>query len=221
MSNLPAAAETWLLRRLRDGSFDAWADTAATVGYCARPVRLTGHSTTIDTATGEVLGSYSSTDAPLGVLFRACGNRRADVCPACSRVYARHLRDDPRRPGRQKDRPRSRGRQPLLFVTLTAPSFGHVHGPRSRAGQSTGGRCRPRDRATSCTHGRPVGCMAVHGPDPANGSALCPDCYDWTSAVIWQWWAPELWRRTTIALNHSWAKASFETTDNVLSKVSG
>ena len=95
---------------------------------------------------------------------------------------------------------------PLLFVTLTAPSFGHVHGPRPRAGQPTRGRCRPRDRATSCTHGRPVGCMRVHGPDdPANGSALCPDCYDWTSAMVWQWWAPEVWRRTTIALRRSLA----------------
>ncbi len=50
--------------------------------------------------------------------------------------------------------------------------------------------------------------MSVHGPDdPANGSALCPDCYDWTSAVIWQWWAPELWRRTTIALRRALAAA--------------
>jgi hypothetical protein len=207
VSNLPAVAETGLLRRLRDGSFDAWADTAATVGYCARPVRLTGHSTTIDTATGEVLGSFSSTDAPLGVLYRACGNRRADVCPACSRVYARDA-FAMIRAGLVggKTVPATVADNPLLFVTLTAPSFGHVHGPRSRAGQPTGGRCRPRNRATRCAHGRPVGCMRVHGPDDAvNGSALCPDCSDWNSAVVWQWWAPELWRRTTIGLRRSLA----------------
>ena len=202
LSGLAPGAEAGLLRRLRDRSFDAWAETAAAVGYCARPVRLTGHSTTIDTGTGEVLGSFSSADAPLGVLYRACGNRRAEVCPACSRVYARDtfamiragLVGGKTVPGQVAD-------NPLLFVTLTAPSFGHVHGPRPHAGQATGGRCRPRDRCARCTHGRGSGCMSVHGPDdPANGSPLCPDCYDWATAVVWQWWAPELWRRTTIAL---------------------
>lgn len=81
LSNLPAAVEAGLLRRLRDGTFDAWADTAATVGYCARPVRLTGQSTTIDTLTGEVLGSFSSTDAPLGVLYRPAGTGGPTCAP--------------------------------------------------------------------------------------------------------------------------------------------
>ena len=209
VSNLAAGAEAGVLRRLREGTFDAWADTAATVGYCARPVRLAGHSTTIDATTGEVLGSFSSVDAPLGVLHRACGNRRADVCPACSRVYARDT-FAMIRAGLVggKTVPEQVVENPLLFVTFTAPSFGHVHGPRPRAGQHTGGRCRPRGRVARCSHGRPVGCMSVHGPDdPVNGSALCPDCYDWNSAVIWQWWAPELWRRTTIALRRSVAVA--------------
>ena len=123
-------------KRLRDGSSDAWADTAAMVGYCAHPVRLTGHSTTIDTATGEVLGSFSSADAPLGVLYRACGNRRAAVCPACSRVYARDT-FAMIRAGLVggKTVPEQVADNPLLFVTFTAPSFGHVHGPRPHAGQ--------------------------------------------------------------------------------------
>lgn len=95
---------------------------------------------------------------------------------------------------------------PLLFATFTAPSFGHVHGPRPRAGARTGGRCRPRDRSQICTHGRPTGCMRIHGEDdPTNGAPVCEDCYDWASAVIWQWWAPELWRRTTIALRRALA----------------
>lgn len=59
-----------------------------------------------------------------------------------------------------------------------------------------------------CEHGRPVGCMAVHSPDdPTNGSPLCWECYDWASAVVWQWWAPELWRRTTIAIRRHLAAA--------------
>ena len=209
LTHLPAGAETRLLGRLRDGSFDAWAETAATVGYCARPIRLVGHSTTIDAATGEVIGSFSSTDTPLGVLHRACGNRRADVCPPCSRVYARDT-FVMIRAGLTggKTVPQQVAENPLLFVTFTAPSFGHVHGPRPRAVQPTGGRCRPRDHTTSCAHGRPVGCMSIHGPDdPINGSPLCPDCYDWTTAIVWQWWAPELWRRTTIALRRALANA--------------
>ena len=31
------------------------------------------------------------------------------------------------------------------------------------------------------------------------GQPLCRDCYDYASHVVWQWWAPELWRRFTIA----------------------
>lgn len=41
--------------------------------------------------------------------------------------------------------------------------------------------------------------MTVHDQDdPVNGSPLCVDCYDWTSAVVWQWWSSsELFRRTS------------------------
>lgn len=50
--------------------------------------------------------------------------------------------------------------------------------------------------------------MSIHGEhDPTNGAPVCGDCYDWQSAVIWQWWAPELWRRTTIALRRGLAAA--------------
>ena len=185
-----------MIDRLRDHTFDAWAETAAGVGYCTRPVRLSGGSMTIDAATGEVLDTFTSRTAPLGVLYRACGNRRAEACPPCSRVYARDT-FAMIRAGLVggKTVPDTVADNPLLFATFTAPSFGYVHGHRD------GKRCRPRVRSKVCEHGRPIGCMAVHGPeDPANGSPSCPDCYDWASAVVWQWWAPELWRRTTIAL---------------------
>ena len=29
---------------------------------------------------------------------------------------------------------------------------------------------------------------------------LCPDCYDYSATVVWNAHAPELWRRTTIAI---------------------
>lgn len=200
LSGLTPAAEHGLVERITGGSFAAWADTAAAVGYCAHPVRLTGSSQTIDTATGEVLDSFASTDAPLGVLYRACGNRRADVCPACSRVYARDT-FEMIRAGLVggKTVPESVAENPVLFVTLTAPSFGPVHGTRPRNGQPVGGRCRPRDKTARCPHGRPAGCMAVHHPDdPVNGAPICPDCYQWETAIVWQWWASaELFRRTS------------------------
>jgi hypothetical protein len=39
------------------------------------------------------------------------------------------------------------------------------------------------------------------------GQAVCSDCYDYESQVAWQWWAPELWKRFTIALRRSVAKS--------------
>ena len=190
-----------LVARFRDGTADALCDTLAAVHNCARPVRLAGSSTTIDARTGEVLSTFRSTDAPLGVLYRPCGNRRAHVCPACSRTYARDtfaLISAGVAGG--KTVPEQVADNPLLFATFTAPSFGLVHGHR-------GGRaCRPRrrDDRTRCPHGRPQWCTAVHLPgDTRSGAPLCPECYDTASAVLWQWHAPELWRRTTIALRRA------------------
>ena len=67
--------------------FDAWSEALASVGNCARPIRLRGRSDTIDTATGEIVSSYSSEDEPLGLTHVRCGNRRASECPSCSRLY--------------------------------------------------------------------------------------------------------------------------------------
>lgn len=203
LSGLSDVEAVGLAGRLVDGTMTAFTESAARVGHCARPVRLVGHSTTVDAVTGEIVGGFSSADQPLGVLYRACGNRRADVCPPCSRTYARDT-FAMIRAGLTggKTVPRQVADNPLLFVTFTAPSFGHVHGHRD------GNRCRPRDRTRSCPHGRPVGCMQVHeAGDPINGAPLCAACHDWHSAVIWQWWAPELWRRTTIALRRGVAQA--------------
>ncbi|MEU7916982.1 MULTISPECIES: replication initiator, partial [Actinomycetes] len=61
---------------------EAFSEVAAGVGYCSHPVKLSGSSMTVDTTTGEVVSEYHSADAPMGVLYRPCGNRREDVCPA-------------------------------------------------------------------------------------------------------------------------------------------
>ena len=49
--------------------------------------------------------------------------------------------------------------------------------------------------------------MEIHAEhDPVVGQPFCADCYDYDAHVIWQWWAPELWRRFTIALPRLMAK---------------
>ena len=186
----------------RSGDFDAWSEALARVGNCAHPIRLHGHSETVDTATGEIIGSYSSSQEPLGITHVRCGNRRASVCPSCSRLYAADMFQLIRAGvAGGKSVPASVGENPLVFATATAPSFGHVHGRRDS------GPCRPTprrgrsDTSTTCPHGRPTGCPARHGEDdPLLGQPLCGDCYDYASHVVWQWWAPALWRRFTIAL---------------------
>ena len=55
--HLSAAAERAMLCRITEHSFDAFADTAAAVGNCARPIRLVGQTDTIDPSTGEVFAS--------------------------------------------------------------------------------------------------------------------------------------------------------------------
>ena len=204
LPGLTPAAEAGVVARLLDGSFSDWADTAASVNNCVTPIRLVGRSETFSTRTGEVVGTFSSEDAPLGVLYVPCGNRRAAVCPPCSRVYARDTFELLRSGvSGGKTIPDAVADNPLLFVTFTAPSFGHVH-----RHDKNGKRCRPRDRVKVCEHGRPLGCMSVHGEDdPLNGSPICWDCYDWTGTIVWQFMAPELWRRTTIALRRAVAQA--------------
>jgi replication initiator protein RepSA len=129
-------------------------------------------------------------------------NRRATVCPACSRLHA----GDTYRLVRAgllggKDVPASVRHCPRLFVTLTAPSFGPVH----RAGKD----CRPRRDGGTCEHGRSLGCGAVHAPDePIVGHPVCVDCYDCTGHVLWDAHASQLWDRFVIDVQRRLATAS-------------
>jgi len=121
-----------------------------------------------------------------------CRNRRATVCPACSRLHAGdtyHLVRAGLLGG--KNIPATIRNRPRLFVTLTAPSFGPVH----RAGEI----CRPRREGGTCEHGRSLGCGTVHTPDAlVVGQPLCPDCYDYPGHVLWHAHASKLWDRFVI-----------------------
>jgi hypothetical protein len=194
----PFGAVAEALARASDpGRFTRWEQLVAQTGHCAHPVRLSGRVTAVDRATGEAASMYESAAEPDGVLLTACGNRRENVCPTCSVTYrgdtwqlvAAGLRGG-------KGVPATVTAHPRLFVTVTAPSFGAVHSARKVRHRAQ--VCRPRTRRKLCPHGRPVGCAARHGEDETVlGTPICPDCYDYPGAVLFNAYAPELWRRFT------------------------
>jgi uncharacterized Zn-finger protein len=161
----------------------------------------------LDPATGEVLRTLDTATLPDGVLYVPCGDRRASVCPACAETY----RADTYQLIRAgltggKGIPETVAQHPCVFATFTAPSFGLVHTCRLTT-KGRPARCRPRRKAASCPHGRRLSCGLHHkDTDPCLGKPLCPDCYDYQGVVVWNAHAPELWRRTTIAIRRRLAK---------------
>ncbi|MFE0438003.1 replication initiator [Streptomyces nigra] len=191
MRQLPEADRD-AIRLAQDPQFARWLEQIRATGGCSHPIHLSGSTTTLDGATGEILHHYDTRHEPGERLLVRCRNRRATVCPACSRLHAGdtyHLVRAGLLGG--KDVPVTVRHRPRLFVTLTAPSFGPVH----RAGEL----CRPRRDGGSCEHGRPLGCGVVHASDaPAVGQPLCADCYDYTAHVLWHAHASQLWDRFVI-----------------------
>ncbi|WP_034088714.1 replication initiator [Streptacidiphilus albus] len=159
------------------------------LGGCTRPIRMTGHRTRLDTATGQILDHLDTRHLPAGELLLRCGNRRATRCPSCSTLYrydtyqliAAGLRGG-------KTVPTSVASHPRVFATLTAPGFGPVHN---------------QPGASSCA------CGARHGDgDPLLGTPLNPARYDYTGAVLWNAHAPALWARFTTHLRREIANAA-------------
>jgi hypothetical protein len=183
--------------------YERWAELVAQAGYCHHPIRLAGRVEHADRTTGEVRSVYDSDREPDGVLLKACGTRRESRCPSCAATYradAYQLLAAGLNGG--KGVPETISEHPRLFVTFTAPSFGRVH---SRKAQ---GRlvlpCRPYRQGARCPHGLRDGCWHRHEEDdPRLGEPLCPACYDSEAQVLWNALAPELWRRTTIAIHRA------------------
>jgi hypothetical protein len=183
--------------------YQRWAELVAQAGYCHHPIRLAGRVEHADQATGEIRSVYDSAQEPDGGLLKACGTRRESRCPSCAATYradAYQLLAAGLKGG--KGVPESVAGHPRLFVTFTAPSFGRVH---SRKAQ---GRlvlpCHPYRQGARCPHRLRVGCWHRHDPDdPRLGEPLCPSCYDAHAQVLWNALAPELWRRTTIAIQRA------------------
>ncbi|WP_432156570.1 replication initiator [Streptomyces sp. bgisy153] len=200
MAQLPEADRD-AIRLAQDPQFPRWLQQITATGGCSHPIHLSGSTTTLDGTTGEILHHYDTRHEPGERLLVRCRNRRATICPACSRLHAGdtyHLVRAGLIGG--KGTPPTVRNRPRLFVTLTAPSFGPVH----RAGEA----CRPRRDGGTCEHGRPLGCGAVHDPDAsAVGQPLCADCYDYTAHVLWHAHAAKLWDRFVIDTRRRLASA--------------
>jgi hypothetical protein len=196
-----------LLARAADPQdYNDWLAQVRQARYCAHPIRLAGETRIADSATGELAVVFSSANRPDGVLLKACGQRRSTVCPSCAAVY----RSDAWQliaAGLQggKGVPASVATNPMVFVTLTAPSFGAVHACRVENRRPLA--CRPRRQQATCDHGVPQACWDQHDDDDeVVGQALCPSCFDYEGAVLWNALASELWRRTTIYLRRALAQ---------------
>ncbi|GHG04639.1 replication initiator [Streptomyces althioticus] len=158
----------------------------SSLGGCAQPVRLEGQRIDVDSFTGEILRELKSKELPAGHLLVRCGNRRATRCPSCAELYRQdtyHLIAAGLRGG--KNIPDQVATHPRVFATLTAPSYGLVHGRRT----SGSARCR---------------CGRTHTKgDPLLGTALDPERYDYTGAVLWNAHAPALWARFMLHLRRT------------------
>jgi hypothetical protein len=196
-----------ILRRAGDATgYARFVAQGEACGWCRQPVRLAGSVATIDPRSGRRTVVFSSASQPDGVLLKPCGTRRATRCPACAAIYkgdARRIIATGLAAGRRSGT--GPGVSPAVFVTLTAPSFGRVHGMRRRGDGP--GACTPADGGNPCPHGRHQSCWAVHqADDPSLGEPLCADCYDYDGSVVWNALAGELWRRTTIYLRRTVAR---------------
>jgi hypothetical protein len=185
-----------LSKRGRRGHLEDFVAQGEACRWCRQPVRLRGHLGAIDDETGRYVVVSSSAKRADGVVLKACGNRRASVCPSCSSLY----RSDARHVVRagltgEKGVGEEVAEHPAVFLTLTAPSFGAVY----RA--SDQGRCRVGDPKARCSHGRLRFCFARHRQDEELvGAPLCAACYDYEAAVLHNATTPELWRRFTVYL---------------------
>ena len=167
-------------------------------GGCTSPIRLEGESVAFSAVSKAVLGRRSTRAGAPGFVLVACGNRRESRCPPCSERYRRDayfLVAAGLAGNEDRGVSASVGSHPLVFATFTAPSFGAVH---RRVVDGSGVRpCRPGGQLQSCQHGVSPRCLERHAQgDPRIGQALCPDCYDYEAAALWNASLGALWRRT-------------------------
>jgi hypothetical protein len=77
----------------------------------------------------------------------------------------------------------------------------------SGAGSSTNDLRREPELDGTKNYQPPLWCSTIHNHQDNTGDVvgqpLCVDCYDYLGHVLFTWWAPELWRRFTIAVRRA------------------
>jgi replication initiator protein RepSA len=193
-----------LLDRVADPDYRSWLSHVMPAASCSQPIRLRVQAEWRDELGRVTEVDRISNEMPDGVLYVACKNRRASVCPGCAATYRADMYQLVKAGMLGgKGVPETVTEHPCLFVTLTAPSFGLVH-TASRPGKAR--PCTPRRNASRCPHGVVMACWLTHPADdphatPRVGEPLCRDCYDYDHQAVWNLHAGELWRRTTITIN--------------------
>ena len=195
LAHVPSLFLRDLITLAQRPDFDRITAAVESVGGCARPIQLLGSTTTLDTATGEVLHHFDTRNEPFGRVLVACGNRRATRCPSCSATYAADTYQLIKAGlAGGKDIPATVTDHPRVFATLTAPSYGAVHN-------------QPTNKKTKKRY--PCRCgTRHHDADPAIGTPLDPTTYDYAGAVLFNAHAGALWARFTTYLRREVAKAA-------------
>ncbi len=208
-ASLSSAAGQALTRAAQNDYFD-WLHHVRPAAGCTRPIRLTGNLFTVSADTDRtrmsILDERHTDQLPDGTIYKACGNRRASICPACARTYQRDAYQI-LRAGLVggKGIPTTVTKHPAVFATFTAPSFGTVHTRHVRKHHCKDPKrcdCRPepchaRRDTGLCEHGNPAVCWIRHQADDSElGQPLCLDCYDHNHHVIFNLFSGELWHRT-------------------------
>jgi hypothetical protein len=205
--------EDQVAARLARPDYPDWLQHVRPAAGCARPIRLAGEIYTVRRTgpdSAVVLSEHSTAGMPDGVIYKACGNRRASACPSCSQRYKRDAYQVTRAGlVGGKGVPEHVAQHPAVFPTFTAPSFGTVHTrvvKRHTCRQRSRCDCRPepchaRRDISVCPHGVRLVCYVRHDrDDPRIGAPLCADCYDYAGQVVWNLQSGELWRRTKEAI---------------------
>jgi hypothetical protein len=155
-------------------------------GSCCRPIRIAA--------------VREGSPAEDRMLLVACRDRRSSVCPACSHTYkgdAWQVVATGMRGG--KGVTNDVANRPRVFVTVTAPSFGPVHTRDARTSPARPCRMlhhRPGIQSR-CRHGVVATCPVHHEwDDPLLGQPICPECFDYVGAVLWNAHVSVLWQRT-------------------------
>ncbi len=198
-ASLVEPASLAVLSRLYGAGAPAVVELIRRTGGCTSPIRLQGESVAVSARSGAVLARRSTRAEAPGFVLVACDNRRESRCPPCSERYRRDayfLVSAGLSGSEERGVSTDVASRPLVFATFTAPSFGAVHRRVVDVGGGTR-RCRLGGQAETCGHGIPMRCVERHAQgDPRIGAALCPDCYDYEAAALWNANLGALWRRT-------------------------